>query len=184
MQGKATWINPRARHWHLLDYVLVRRRDQRDMLGTKAIPGADGWSDHHFVISKMQLRLQPHRKPQEKRTPDLGTFKLSTISSRHFIQAKLKKVGTAYIFFCNEGSNKERCDAGVTSTITNDTVGRLACLLQDTDHRLMTLRLPPWVKINSPSSSALMPPNYQSRREEEKVLRRFAYTLDDCAECG
>nr|VZI46717.1 unnamed protein product [Spirometra erinaceieuropaei] len=34
---KATWRHPRSRQWHLLDYVLVRRRDQRDVLVTKAI---------------------------------------------------------------------------------------------------------------------------------------------------
>nr|VZI32172.1 unnamed protein product [Spirometra erinaceieuropaei] len=39
---KATWRHPRSRQWHLLDYVLVRRRDQRDVLMTKAIVGADG----------------------------------------------------------------------------------------------------------------------------------------------
>nr|VZI39779.1 unnamed protein product [Spirometra erinaceieuropaei] len=38
---KATWRHPRSRQWHLLDYVLVRRRDQRDVLVTKAIAGAD-----------------------------------------------------------------------------------------------------------------------------------------------
>nr|VZI38700.1 unnamed protein product [Spirometra erinaceieuropaei] len=39
---KATWRHPRSRQWHLLDYVLVRRRDQRDVLVTKAIADADG----------------------------------------------------------------------------------------------------------------------------------------------
>nr|VZI45627.1 unnamed protein product [Spirometra erinaceieuropaei] len=39
---KATWRHPRSRQWHLLDYVLVRRRDQRDVLVTKAIAGDDG----------------------------------------------------------------------------------------------------------------------------------------------
>nr|VZI27307.1 unnamed protein product [Spirometra erinaceieuropaei] len=41
-RAKATWRYPRSRQWHLLDYVLVRRRDQRDVLVTKAIAGADG----------------------------------------------------------------------------------------------------------------------------------------------
>ncbi|VDL91906.1 unnamed protein product [Schistocephalus solidus] len=36
-------------------------RDQQDVLGTKAIPGADGWTGHRLVISKMRLRLQPRR---------------------------------------------------------------------------------------------------------------------------
>nr|VZI26891.1 unnamed protein product [Spirometra erinaceieuropaei] len=39
---KATWRHPRSRQWHLLDYFVVRRRDQRDVLVTKAIAGADG----------------------------------------------------------------------------------------------------------------------------------------------
>nr|VZI34173.1 unnamed protein product [Spirometra erinaceieuropaei] len=61
---KATWRHPRSRQWHLLDYVLVRRRDQRDVLVTKAIAGADGWTDHRLVISKMRIRLQPRTRPQ------------------------------------------------------------------------------------------------------------------------
>nr|VZI48570.1 unnamed protein product [Spirometra erinaceieuropaei] len=66
---KATWRHPRSRQRHLLDYVLVRRRDQRDVLVTKAIAGADGWTDHRLVISKMRIRLQPRRRPQGKRPP-------------------------------------------------------------------------------------------------------------------
>nr|VZI05676.1 unnamed protein product [Spirometra erinaceieuropaei] len=61
---KATWRHPRSRQWHLLDYVLVRRRDQWDVLVTKAIAGVDGWTDHRLVISKMRIRLQPRRRPQ------------------------------------------------------------------------------------------------------------------------
>nr|VZI02283.1 unnamed protein product [Spirometra erinaceieuropaei] len=34
---KATWRHPRSRQWHLLDYVLVRRRDQRDVLVTNEL---------------------------------------------------------------------------------------------------------------------------------------------------
>nr|VZI01104.1 unnamed protein product [Spirometra erinaceieuropaei] len=64
---EATWRHPRSRQWRLLDYVLVRRRDQRDVLVTKAIAGADGWTDHRLVISKMRIRLQPRRRPQGKR---------------------------------------------------------------------------------------------------------------------
>ncbi|VDM05808.1 unnamed protein product [Schistocephalus solidus] len=66
---KATWMHPRLRHLHLLDYVLVRRRDRQDVLVTKAIRDADSWTDHQLVISQMRLRLQPQRKTQEKRPP-------------------------------------------------------------------------------------------------------------------
>nr|VZI50585.1 unnamed protein product [Spirometra erinaceieuropaei] len=66
---KATWRHPRSRQWQLLDYVLLRRRGQRDVLVTKAVAGADGWTDHRLVISKMRIRLQPRRIPQGKRPP-------------------------------------------------------------------------------------------------------------------
>ncbi|VDL90577.1 unnamed protein product [Schistocephalus solidus] len=42
-------------------------RNKQHVLVTKAIPDADGWTDHRLVISKMRLRLQPHRRPQGKR---------------------------------------------------------------------------------------------------------------------
>nr|VZI44736.1 unnamed protein product [Spirometra erinaceieuropaei] len=44
MREMATWMHPRSRHWYLLDHVLVRRRDQLDVLVTKTIPDADGWT--------------------------------------------------------------------------------------------------------------------------------------------
>ncbi|VDL86631.1 unnamed protein product [Schistocephalus solidus] len=57
-------MRPRLRHWHLLDYVLVRRRDRQELLMTKVIRDADDWMDHCLVISKMRLRLQPQLRPQ------------------------------------------------------------------------------------------------------------------------
>nr|VZI43014.1 unnamed protein product [Spirometra erinaceieuropaei] len=66
---QATWRHPRSRQWHLLEYVLVRRRDQRNVLVTKAIAGADGCTHHRLVISKMRIRLQPRRRSQRKRPP-------------------------------------------------------------------------------------------------------------------
>ncbi|BHF65862.1 hypothetical protein SprV_0200887500 [Sparganum proliferum] len=71
MREKATWMHPQSRHWHLPDYVLVRRRDQWDVLVTKALPGADGWNNHPLVISRMRIRRQLHRKPQD------GNMKMS-----------------------------------------------------------------------------------------------------------
>ncbi|VDL94801.1 unnamed protein product [Schistocephalus solidus] len=66
---KATWMRPRSRRRQLLDYVLVRRRDRKDVLVTKAIRDADGWTTHRLVISQIRLRLQPRRRPQGKRPP-------------------------------------------------------------------------------------------------------------------
>ncbi|BHF73456.1 hypothetical protein SprV_0401653700 [Sparganum proliferum] len=80
---KATWRHPRSRQWHLLDYVLVRRRDQQDVLVTKAIAGADGWTDHRLVISKMRIRLQPRRRPQGKCSPGKLNIALLSLLAHH-----------------------------------------------------------------------------------------------------
>nr|VZI46841.1 unnamed protein product [Spirometra erinaceieuropaei] len=80
---KAPWRHPRSRQWHLLDYVLVRRRDQRDVLVTKAIAGADVCTDHRLVISKMCIRLQPRRRPQVKRPPGKLNVALLSLPAHH-----------------------------------------------------------------------------------------------------
>ncbi|BHF64629.1 hypothetical protein SprV_0200763500 [Sparganum proliferum] len=51
-----------------MDYVLVRRRDQRDVLVTKSIPGADGWTDYRLVISEKRICLQSRSTPQVQST--------------------------------------------------------------------------------------------------------------------
>nr|VZH93444.1 unnamed protein product [Spirometra erinaceieuropaei] len=93
-RGKATWRHPRSRQWHLLDYVLVRRRDQRDVLVTKAIAGADGWTDHRLVISKMRIRLEPRRRPQDHPT---DATKAAFYRSRRQLQKRLREVQDAWI---------------------------------------------------------------------------------------
>ncbi|BHF60457.1 hypothetical protein SprV_0100342200 [Sparganum proliferum] len=80
---KATWRHPRSRQWHLLDYALVRRRDQRDVLVTKAIAGADGRTDYRLVISKMRIRLQPRRRPKGKRPPGKLNIALLSLPAHH-----------------------------------------------------------------------------------------------------
>nr|VZI44384.1 unnamed protein product [Spirometra erinaceieuropaei] len=62
-------MRPRSRQGHLPDYVLVPKRDLRDVLVTKTIPDADGWTDYRPVISKVRIRLQPRRRPQANRLP-------------------------------------------------------------------------------------------------------------------
>nr|VZI11496.1 unnamed protein product [Spirometra erinaceieuropaei] len=66
-----------AEHRLILEASSVAR-DQRGVLVTKAIAGADGWTDHRLVISKMRIRLQPRRRPQGKRPP--GKLNVASLS--------------------------------------------------------------------------------------------------------
>ena len=82
-RNKTSWMHPRSKHWHLIDYVIVRRTDRQDVKVTKTMCGADCWTDHRLVISKLNLRIQPARRPQGKKAPKrLDVSKLNKDSMR------------------------------------------------------------------------------------------------------
>ena len=74
---------PRSKHWHLTDYVIARRKDRQDVWVTKTMCGADCWTDHRLIVSKLNLRIQPVRRPQNKKVPKkLDVSKLKQDSKR------------------------------------------------------------------------------------------------------
>ena len=80
---KRTWLDPRSKQWHLIDYVIVRRKDRQDVRVTKTMCGADCRTDHKLVVSKLNLRIQPVRRPQGKKVPEkLDVSKLKQDSKR------------------------------------------------------------------------------------------------------
>ena len=80
---KTSWMHHRSKHWHLIDCVIARRKDRQDIRVTKTMCGADCWTDHRLVISKLNLRIQPVRQPQGKNMPKkLDISKLKQDSKR------------------------------------------------------------------------------------------------------
>ncbi|PZC80141.1 hypothetical protein B5X24_HaOG215363 [Helicoverpa armigera] len=75
---KTSWMHPRSKHWHLLDYIIVRQKDLRDVLVTRAMRGAVGWTDHRLIRSKMYLQLKAPRRAPNKIPPKLTFSKLIT----------------------------------------------------------------------------------------------------------
>jgi len=60
---KVSWQHPRSKHWHLLDYIIVRSHDQKDVLSTKTLTGADDcWTDHRLICSKVRLNIRAKRR--------------------------------------------------------------------------------------------------------------------------
>ncbi|XP_064094379.1 craniofacial development protein 2-like [Macrobrachium nipponense] len=50
--------HPRSKHWHLLDYIIVRSRDQKDVLLTRSVTGSeDCWTDHRLVYSCIRMKI-------------------------------------------------------------------------------------------------------------------------------
>ena len=64
---KTTWMLPRSKHWHLLDYVLVRQQDQKDVLHTREIPSTECSTDHRLVRCKLKLQFDPKVKKKDEK---------------------------------------------------------------------------------------------------------------------
>ena len=55
-----TWQHPRSGHPHLLDYIITRRHDLKDIQVTRAMRGAEGDTDHALLRSILSLHLRRH----------------------------------------------------------------------------------------------------------------------------
>lgn len=67
-RNKTTWMHPRSRHWHMNDYVITKKTDTQDLRVTRAMHGADCWTDHRLIVSKFKFRVMPKRKPHGQKT--------------------------------------------------------------------------------------------------------------------
>ncbi|BHF61992.1 hypothetical protein SprV_0100497300 [Sparganum proliferum] len=91
----------------------------------------------------------PRSNRPERRTAlvaqELARYKvdIAALSETRFSeQGQLEEVGAGYTFFWSGRPRSERRDAGVAFAIRKDIVGRLPCLPQGINDRLMSLRLP------------------------------------------
>ncbi|XP_067839378.1 uncharacterized protein [Heptranchias perlo] len=64
---KTPWQHPRCKHWHLIDDIIVRVRDRKDIHITRAMTGdEDCWTDHRLIHSTISINLAPNRQRQKK----------------------------------------------------------------------------------------------------------------------
>ena len=88
---KTTWMHPRSKHWHLLDYVLVHQRDLKDVLHTRVMPSTECHTDHRLVRCKLKLQFKAKRK--KKGNPmkkfNVGSLCLEEVKTK--FQADLKQ---------------------------------------------------------------------------------------------
>ena len=91
-RNKTSWMHPRSKHWHLIDYIIVRAKDKQDVQVTKAMCGADCWTDHRLIISKTKLLIQPTRRPQgQKVAKRLNVNKLKLPSVQEELSTTLSQ---------------------------------------------------------------------------------------------
>lgn len=78
---KVTWMHPRSKHWHTIDYIITRRRDISDILDTRALRGADCWTDH--ILLRCKARFSIHKPQQKKPSCIKSKLDVSKLKNRH-----------------------------------------------------------------------------------------------------
>lgn len=54
---KIPWMHPRSRHWHLIGYIKTRKSDLQNFRLTKAMRGAECWTDHILLRSSVMFKI-------------------------------------------------------------------------------------------------------------------------------
>ena len=90
-ERKTTWMHPRSRHWHMIDFIITRCRDKMDIHSTRAMRGANCWTDHQMLRSKVAFRIrQKHNRQGTSKLTKLNNAKLSTISHRESFEQEME----------------------------------------------------------------------------------------------
>ena len=66
---KATWMHPRSKHWHLIDFVITRQKDRNDVMDTRAMRGADCSTDHLMLRTKIKFSIDNKHNKSGARPP-------------------------------------------------------------------------------------------------------------------
>ena len=89
-ERKTTWMHPRSKHWHMIDFIITRCRDKMDIQSARAMRGANYWTDHHLLRLKVAFRIrQKHNRQGTNKPTKLKTAKLSTISHRESFEQEM-----------------------------------------------------------------------------------------------
>ena len=90
-ERKTTWMHPRSRHWHMIDFIITRCRDKMDIHSTRVMRGANCWTDHQMLRSKVAFGIrQKHNRQGTSKPTKLNTAKqLSTTSHRESFEQEM-----------------------------------------------------------------------------------------------
>ena len=61
---KATWMHPRSKGLHMIDFIIIRQRNRNMVHDTRSFHSVDVWSDHFYVGSSIMIptaRVHCHR---------------------------------------------------------------------------------------------------------------------------
>ena len=114
-------MHPRSKHWHLIDYVIVRRKDRQDVRVTKTICGADCWTDHRLVVLVWICRFP---------------LPLGVWEGLRFVIVALPGL-FSYFFYCQQ---TQPAHSACTTTSRQEGVKEIRCLQAETRQQEASIR--------------------------------------------
>ena len=84
-ERKTNWMHPRSRHWHMSDFILTRCRDKMDIYSTRAMHGANCWTDHQMLRSKVAFRIR-------QSTTGMGQVSRPCSTLRNYVPSAIGRV--------------------------------------------------------------------------------------------
>ena len=89
---KATWIHPRSKHGHILDYLIIRKRDLQDVCTVRVMRGADCGTDHRLIRGKMNLCIMRKNRSKGVNLPKrIDVSRLKETEVRDNLQRALRE---------------------------------------------------------------------------------------------
>ena len=87
---KTTWMHPKLKHWHLIDFIIICQQDIRDVRVTCAMRGTECWTDHRLVKAVLTLHIAlPHRNRPKTVRATYNDARLKEPSYRAWFQQVL-----------------------------------------------------------------------------------------------
>lgn len=88
---KTTWMHPRSKDWHQIDYIITRNRNLPDFHVTRSFHSTCCLSDHALLRSKISLRLSRKRRLVGSSIPKrISVLDLKTEGKRKELSVKLE----------------------------------------------------------------------------------------------
>ena len=123
---KTSWRHPRSGHWHLIDYIITRRRDIADVRITKAINSSDCcWTDHRLVKTLLTFSIQPqHRRIKRTPRPRFNVNLLQQPAVRQEFQEKINETLSDILEDSNVSSTWESLKSSISATCKEHSINK------------------------------------------------------------
>ena len=133
-----SWMHPWSKHWHLIDYVIVRRRDLNEVQITRAMRGPDCSTDHRLIRSTLRLTVRSparRQKPWDKLNVHAAHNQNTREELRNAIDQSLSHISTTTTLNCTSNLTMEwQALSSALLTASQSTLGNMERRHQDWFH--------------------------------------------------